>query len=129
MHHTAQILADDVELNVHDTSHLEGMEVGMLVSIRNDGHLETIVGRIAYSQTYSIDGYGPLVHGHVTSLRHLLVEFIFKGEIPASFGILDVHTFGGLIHMALHNVSVQTSVHHHATFYVHLIAHLQQTDV
>ena len=47
MHHAAQILADDIEFNVYDTSYLESMEVGMFVCIRDDGHLETIVRRVA----------------------------------------------------------------------------------
>ena len=31
--------------------------------------------------------------------------------------------------MSLHNMAVQTSVHHHAAFHVHLVPHFQQTKV
>ena len=57
MHHAAQILANDVEFNVYNTTYLESVEVRVFVCIRNDSHLETVVSRITYSKAYTIYSY------------------------------------------------------------------------
>ena len=54
LHHAAQILADNIKLQVHYATNLKRMEVGMFIGIWDNGNLESIFSRIADRQTYSI---------------------------------------------------------------------------
>ena len=101
----------------------------MFVSIRNDGNLESILRRVTNGQTHTVHRNRAFVHRDVTALCHFLVKRISESKIPAPFGILYIHTFGSLIHMSLHNMTVQPPVHHHAAFHIHFISHFQQADV
>ena len=125
----ADILANDVKLDVHTASHLEGMEVGVLVGVGDDGHLEGIVRRVAHRQAHPVHRHRTLVHGQVSATRHLSVKRIFEGEVPASLRIVDGNALCRLVHMALHDVSVQPSVHHHRALHIHLVAHAEQPQV
>lgn len=43
----SNILAEDVKLDVDDSSYFDVTEVGVLSSVRNDGDSEGVVGRLA----------------------------------------------------------------------------------
>ena len=101
----------------------------MFVSIRNNSNLKSIICRIAHSQTNTIYGNRTFINRHITTLCHLLVKLILKGIITATIHVLDADTFRSLIYMPLHDVSVQTSVHHHTTLHIHFIPYLQQSKV
>ena len=105
------------------------MEIGMLISIRYDSHLEGIIRRVTYCQTNTIYRYRPFVYSNISTFRHLFVKCIFEREIPTSIRILYIHASSGLVHMSLHDMPVQTAVHHHATFYIHLVTYLQQPEI
>lgn len=52
VHDTADVFADNVEFEVHYTAFLDLVEIGMLVGVGNDRHLETVVLRVAYGEAY-----------------------------------------------------------------------------
>ena len=87
--------------------------------IRNDRYLKTILLRITDSQAHTIDTDGTFLDSYISLLRHLLVERIFERIIPASICIFHTCTNGSLVDMPLHDMSVQTSVHHHTAFQIH----------
>ena len=105
------------------------MKVGIFVSIRYDSYLESIIRRIAYRQTDTINSHRTLVYRDIATFRHFFIKCIFKCKIPASFRILDFHTSSRLIYVSLHDMSIQSAIHHHAALYIHLIAHFQQTKI
>ena len=119
----------NIEFDIYHTANLKRMEVRMLVCIRNDSHLESIIRRITYRQTNTVHSHRTFIHGDISAFRHLLVKRISECKIPAAFRILNIDTSSSLIHMSLNDMSVQPTVHHHATFNVHLIPHFQQTEV
>ena len=70
----------------------------------------------------------PFVYRDIATFRHFFIKCIFKCKIPASFRILDFHTSSRLIYVSLHDMSIQSAIHHHAALYIHLIAHFQQNQ-
>ena len=49
--------------------------------LRNDGYGEGVVGRLADGERNAVHSYAALIYGEVTLARHLLVQFIFEGEV------------------------------------------------
>lgn len=41
-HHIAQIFADNVEFEIHDTARFDAVEIGVLVRVGNDRHFEAV---------------------------------------------------------------------------------------
>ena len=57
LNHPADILTYNIKLDIHHTANGKSMEVSMLVSIRNDSHLESIIRRVTYRQADTIHRY------------------------------------------------------------------------
>lgn len=129
LHHSTEIFTDNIELQIYNTSYFKCMEIGMFVSIGNNGYLKSILRRITNCQTYSIYRYRTFIDGKITTLSHFWIKIVFKGEIPAAFGVIYCHASSGLINMSLYDMPVQTSVHHHAALYINFITCLQQADI
>ena len=125
-YHSANVLADNVKFEVNNRTYLNGVKVGILESIRNDSNLEGVIGRITNGQADAVNRDRAFIHCKITATGHLRIIGILKGEIVTALSIINSHTTGRLIHMALHNVAIQSTIHHHATLHVHLIAHLKQ---
>ena len=123
------VFANDVKLQVDNGADLDIAEVCMFESVGDDSHLESVLRGVAYRQTDAIDRDGTLVDGKVTMTRHLLVLFVFEGEIGAAIGILHSDAAGSLVDVSLNDMSVETSIHQHRPLDVHLIADLQQSEV
>lgn len=85
LHHPAQILADNIEFQIDNTTYMQCMEIGMLVRIRDDGYLEGIFRRIADRQADSVYRNRTLVDCKIATLCHFRIKSILEGEIPASF--------------------------------------------
>ena len=47
--HPTDIFTDNIKLDIHYAANNESMEIGMLISIRYDSHLEGIIRRVTYS--------------------------------------------------------------------------------
>ena len=65
----------------------------------------------------------------VSASRHLGGEFVLESEIGAAVGVFLGDATCGAVHMALHDVAVQASVHQHGALHVHTVAHVEQTEV
>ena len=52
--HSSNIFANDVKFQIDFCAHFNVVEVRIVVGVRNDAHLESVVGGIANSETYSI---------------------------------------------------------------------------
>ena len=88
-----------------------------------------MVGRFAYRQRNAVDRYRPLVHGEIATSRHSCVGFIFEGEVGGAIGIVHRRAVRRMVHMSLHDVTVQPAVHQHRAFHVHAVAYLEQSQV
>ena len=127
--HARNVFPDDVKLDVHNRSHLDVLEVGMLKGVGNDAHLKGVRCGTAHGKAYAIDGYAPLVHGEI-AMRHVCgLHRIAEGKLETSLLVLHIGADGGAVNMPLHNVSVQPAVHEHGALHVHLVTHLKQAEI
>lgn len=55
LHDTADVFSQNIKFDIHNTTHMNGVEVRMLIGIGNDSNLKCILSRIAHSQTDSIN--------------------------------------------------------------------------
>ena len=74
-------------------------------------------------------GLQTLVDSEVPLASHLAVIFIFKGEVGRAVGIVHSNATSRLIDVALHDVTIQTTIHQHRTLDIDLVANLQQSKV
>ena len=100
------ILADDVELQIHLGADFDLVEVRVVVGIRDDVHLEGIVLGVADGEADTINGDTTLIDSHVALLRHFTVKNILETEGITTLLIYLRHTLSGLIDMTLHDVTV-----------------------
>ena len=128
-HDATDVLADDVKFEVHHTALDNLVEIGMLMGIGYDGHLETAGLRIAHGEAHAVDRNGTFLDRRVTLAHHFGRGVIYKGIIPTAVDLFDTGATGGAIDMSLHDVSVETTVHEHTAFEVHLVADLQPTQI
>ena len=97
--------------------------------IRDDSDLETVLLGVAYRQADAVHANGAFLHGHIPLPGHLLIKSVLERIVPAAVRLLHLRTNGGLVHVPLYDMPVQTAVHQHATLQVHLIAHFQVPEV
>ena len=126
---TGDILADDVELQVDNTAHADILEVGVSKGVGDDRHLERVAGGPTDGERHTVDGHRALVYGEVAVERHLSIFLILKGEVRTSVGIFHGCAGSCLVDVSLHDVAVQSAVHHHRPLHVHLVAHVEQSQV
>ena len=105
------------------------MEIGILVCIWNDAHLEGVFGRAAYREANPIDGDATLVYRKIPTAYHLPVRLVPESILMATTLFLHGDAGCRLVDMSLYYVAVKPAVHHHATFHVDLISYLQQPKV
>ena len=55
--------------------------------------------------------------------------YLCESKISRAISVFHCDTFGSLVHVSLYDMTIQTAVHHHRTLYVHLVAHLEQTQI
>lgn len=78
---SCDIFAQNIEFDIHHGSYFDVAEVGVLSGVRDDGYGEGVVGWLAYGERNAVHGYAALIYGEVALARHLLVQFIFEGEV------------------------------------------------
>ena len=104
LHHAAQILADNIKLQVHYATNLKRMEVGMLIGIWDNGNLESIFSRITDRQTNSIHCNRTFVNSKISSFCHFRIECILECKIPAALCVIYSYTSSSLIYMSLNDM-------------------------
>ena len=78
---TSDVLTENIKLDVHNCSHFDIAEVGVLSGIRDDGDSKGVVGRLAYGERNTIHGYAAFIDGKIALASHLLVELKLEGEV------------------------------------------------
>lgn len=86
---SADVLADDVELYIYKCAYLDVVEVGVLESVRNDTHLECIVGWVADGEAHTVDCHRTFVDCDVAASCHGLVELVLECEYVASLRVFN----------------------------------------
>ena len=127
--HSRNVFPDDVELDVDDGSLLDGVEVGVVVGVGDDADLEGVGCGTANGKADTIDSHATLIDSEIAVLDHLLRALVFEGVLMAALLVLDADANGSLVNMALYDVSVQSPVHHHRAFHIHLVANLGQPQI
>ena len=89
MHHAAQVFAQDIKFDIHNSSCLYPVEIGVLVGIGNNGYRKSIVSGIANSKTDSVHTYGTLFDSHIALQGHSLVKIVFESITPAPIGFFN----------------------------------------
>ena len=126
---TANILADDVELEVHECALLYAAEVGVLECVGNYRHRESVVGRLADRQRHAVDRHAALVHSDVALALELRRHIVLEREDVAAVLVGHAGADRRRDHVSLHDVSVQTSVHAHAALQIHKVTLLQRAQI
>ena len=54
LHQSADVFADDVKLKVDHRTYLNIVEIGILKSVRDNGHLEGVISGVAHCKAYTI---------------------------------------------------------------------------
>ena len=97
--------------------------------IRDDRYLKAIVFGVAHRQAHAIHANRALLHRQIPLASHRLVEAISKSVIPTSVSFAHLRANRRLIDVSLYDVAIQTAIHQHATLQIHLVAHLQLSQV
>lgn len=125
----SNVLTDDVELEIHAGSNLDVVEIRVLVGVRDDAHLERVIAGVANRQAHAVDGDTALVDAKIAALCHFSIGSISEGEAVATVFAHFVDTNGGVIYVALDDVPIQTSVHHHRSLDVDFGAYAPFSEV
>ena len=127
--HASQVLADDIEFQIHDSTWLDGMEIGVLEGVGNNANLKGILCGATHGKAHTVHGNASLVHRKIASSHHIRRSLVLERELETALLILHLGTYRRLIHMTLHDVPVKTTVHLHGTFHIHLISHAEQAEI
>ena len=126
MSEARHILPQNVKFEINDRTFFYIVEVGVLIGIRNDADLKSIVRRAANGQTNAIDRDTAFLYGKIALQSLRAIRLVGKGENITAIDVLHLLANSCRVYVSLHDVSVQTAVHQHRAFYVHFIAWLQQ---
>lgn len=66
-------------------------------------------------EAHSVDAYGAFLDGEVAFAGELGRDVVFEGVVPAAVGLLDVLADGSAVDVVMDDVSVEPSVHYHAS--------------
>ena len=103
---TADVLAEYVELKIHDRADSDMAEVGVVMSERDDADGERVVVAIDDSETDAIDSNRALFDSEIAQKGALAVEVIVESVDPAAIGLLEVGASGSAVDMALDDMTV-----------------------
>ena len=127
--HPCQVFPDDVELDVDDGSFLDGVEVSVVEGVGDDADLEGVGCGTTYGKAHAVDGHASLIDGEIAVLHHLLRALVFEGVLVAALLVFHSDASGGLVNVPLHNMPIKAAVHQHRALHIHLVAHLEQSEV
>ena len=105
MSEARHILPQNVKFEINDRAFFYIVEVGVLIGIRNDADLKSIVRRAANGQTNAIDRDAAFLYGKIAlqSLRSICL--IGKGENITAIDVLHLLANGVRVYVSLHDVS------------------------
>lgn len=101
------------------------VKVGVIEGVRNDAYLKSVGCGVAYRETDTINCDTSLIHGHVATTHHFGRGLVSESEDVASLLVFDGCTLGGGIYVALDDMAIESSVHHHRTFNIDGVSHMQ----
>ena len=118
------VFSEYIELEVHHASLFKILEVGMLVGVWNNGHREGAIAGIDYREADAIYANGALLDGDI-SFQGIVVE----GEYFAAIHVGNIGADGSLVHMPIHQMAIQPSIHQHASLEVDRVTDLYNSQV
>ena len=110
MSEARHILPQNVKFEINDRAFFYIVEVGVLIGIRNDADLKSIVRRAANGQTNAIDRDAAFLYGKIALQSLRAISLVGKGENIAAIDVLHLLANGCCIHVALHDVSASSAL-------------------
>ena len=90
MSEARHILPQNVKFEINDRAFFYIVEVGVLIGIRNDADLKSIVRRAANGQTHAIDRDAAFLYGKIALQSLRAICLIGKGENIAAIDVLHL---------------------------------------
>ena len=128
-----KVFADDVKLEVDYRAYTDIFEVRVFVGVRNyaDRHISFVAlyVRFADSKTDAVDGDRTFVHAEVSACDHIWCSVVFEAVVPTAVGFACLDTYGCLVYVTLHDVSVEAVANLHGSFQVDIVADFEYAEV
>jgi len=120
----ADIFTNDIELHVHQTAWLDGLDIGMFESIRDNGHVKPGFFNIEDREADAIQADGALFY-------HEMAEFFgkFEAEFPTAVELRPVGADARGIYMTLDDMAVKATIHWQTSFQVDEVTGLPAFEV
>ena len=123
-HEPGDVFPDHIEFQVDSGSGDNGLDIGMLESIGDDGDVKAVFFDVK-------DGKAGAVEGDGAFFDHEVAKFpgVFEAKVPAAVVFFDVGAGGRRVDVTLDDMSVQAAVEGHAAFEVDECAFLPGIEV
>lgn len=117
LYHPGDIFAYHIEFQVHAGAGDDRLDVGMVVSVWNDGDIEFGFFHIKDGQTGAVEADGAFFDDE-------MAKFFgeFESEFPAAVEVAAFETDGGGVDVSLDDVAVEAAVHDETSFEVDEVA-------
>ncbi len=121
--HSGDVFANDIEFNVGAVARAKVLKIGVFPGIGDDGDAKQVVVRLHDGQADTIDAHGSFIHQQVFQ-----AGAIAKRIAPRAVLFFYRQALGHIIHMALHEMPVETPANGQAAFEVDERADLPVAD-
>ena len=101
----------------------------MFKGVWDDGHLKSVVCRIANGERHSVYSDASFINCKIATPGHNRIEVILESEIGATVGVEHVYATCSFVNMALDNMSVKTAVHKHRSLNINLFTDTQKPEI
>ena len=124
VHESGHIFSDHIEFQVDPGTGSNGLDIGMIVSVWNDGDIE-------FGFFHVKDGQAGAVEADGAFFDEEMAEFFgeFEPEFPAAVQVAAFETDGGGVDVSLDDMAVETAVHDEASFQIDEVAGLPVAEV
>jgi len=118
------VFSDQIEFQIDGGSGDDGLDIGMLESIGDDGDVKAVFFDVKDGKAYAIEGDGAF-------FDHEVAEFPreFEAEDPAAVVFFHLGAGGGCVDVTLDDMAVEAAVEGHAAFEVDERAFLPGMEV
>ena len=118
------IFTDQIEFQVDEAFRGDGLDICMFEGIRDDSNVE-------FGSFDVEDGEADAIEANGSFFDDEVAEFLreFEAVFPTAIHVFPFEAGGGGIDMALDDVAVEATVHHHTSFEVDEVAWLPAAKV
>lgn len=107
----SEVFADDIEFEIDGVADIEVLEGGVMEGIGDDGYGEGVIFGGDNGEADAVDADGAFIDEEVFG-----GGFVAEGVVPRAVGIAAVNAGGGIVHVALYEVAIESGVGEHGAF-------------